>query len=212
MKLELAGDRLGAILDVGVRNDVAKLVTSSIYRQLRRWHSIWANNAAAGGEDERGCGEYVCSVVAVIPMVDRKLEGVTAMRWQGWDTRRKTRERRFTGELIGSSRRVEGKHGGGHRSGVQLTGGEDFPIPWCYPLISSVNPGGGSTNPCAGRSPATSEQRWQSDLYQATIPLDWDSVSLTVDIQAWFAHKSQWEHTPCSAAKLESYIPSTFRL
>jgi hypothetical protein len=40
MKLELAGDRLGAILDVGVRNDVAKLVTSSIYRQLRRWHSI----------------------------------------------------------------------------------------------------------------------------------------------------------------------------
>jgi hypothetical protein len=40
MKLELAGDQLGAILGVGVRNDVAKLVTGSIYRQLRRWHSI----------------------------------------------------------------------------------------------------------------------------------------------------------------------------
>jgi hypothetical protein len=40
MKLELAGDRLGAILDVGVRNDVAKLVTGSIYRQLRRWYTI----------------------------------------------------------------------------------------------------------------------------------------------------------------------------
>jgi hypothetical protein len=39
-KLELAGDRLGAILDVGVRNDIAKLVTGSIYRQLRRWYSI----------------------------------------------------------------------------------------------------------------------------------------------------------------------------
>jgi hypothetical protein len=38
--LELAGDRLGAILDMGVRNDVEKLVTGSIYRQLRRWYTI----------------------------------------------------------------------------------------------------------------------------------------------------------------------------
>jgi hypothetical protein len=50
---------------------------------------------------------------------------------------------------------------------------------------------GGSTNLCAGRSPAMSEQRWQSDLYQATVPLKWDSVGLTVNFQAWFAHKSQ---------------------
>jgi hypothetical protein len=40
VKLELGGDRLGVILGVGVRNDVAKLVTDSIYRQLRRWRSI----------------------------------------------------------------------------------------------------------------------------------------------------------------------------
>jgi aspartate/tyrosine/aromatic aminotransferase len=40
MKLGLAGDRLGAILAVGVRNDVAKRVTDSIYRQVRRWYSI----------------------------------------------------------------------------------------------------------------------------------------------------------------------------
>ena len=37
-KLELVGNRLGAILGVGVHNDIAKLATSSIYRQLRRWH------------------------------------------------------------------------------------------------------------------------------------------------------------------------------
>jgi hypothetical protein len=46
-KLELAGDRLGAILGVGVRNDVAKLVTGSIYRQLRRWRLI--RPGSAGG-------------------------------------------------------------------------------------------------------------------------------------------------------------------
>jgi hypothetical protein len=54
----------------------------------------------------------VFNVVAVIPVVDGKLEGVTAMRWRGWDTRRKAGERRFTGEHISSSRRVEGKCGG----------------------------------------------------------------------------------------------------
>jgi hypothetical protein len=62
--LELAGDRLGAILGVGMRNNVVKLVTGSIYRQLRRWHSILLNNAAAGDKKglwRRGC---VSSVVA----------------------------------------------------------------------------------------------------------------------------------------------------
>jgi hypothetical protein len=68
--------------------------------------------AAVGGEDEHRCGEYVCNVVAVSPMVGKKIEGVTATRWQGWDTRRKAGERRFTGEFIDSSRRVEGKQGG----------------------------------------------------------------------------------------------------
>jgi hypothetical protein len=42
----------------------------------------------------------VFSVVAVTPVVDRKLEGVTAMQWRGWDTRRKAGKRRFTGEPI----------------------------------------------------------------------------------------------------------------
>jgi hypothetical protein len=36
-KLELAGDRLGAILGVVVRDDVAKLAAGSIYRKSERW-------------------------------------------------------------------------------------------------------------------------------------------------------------------------------
>jgi hypothetical protein len=55
-------------------------------------------------------GEYVFNVVAVIPVVDGKLEGVTVMRWRGWDTRRKAVERLFTGEHICSSRTAEGKY------------------------------------------------------------------------------------------------------
>jgi hypothetical protein len=31
--------------------------------------------------------------VAVTPVIDGKLEGVTAMRWRGWDTRRKAGRR-----------------------------------------------------------------------------------------------------------------------
>jgi hypothetical protein len=62
-----------------------------------------------------------------------------------------------------------------------------IPSPRRYPLVSSMNPGGGSMNPCVGRSPATSEQCWQSDLYQATVPLKWDSVGLTVKLGANFS-------------------------
>ena len=58
MKLELAGDRLGAILDVGVRNDVAKLVTGSIYSRLKRWHTIWLDSVGGRrGEASSVCGK-----------------------------------------------------------------------------------------------------------------------------------------------------------
>jgi hypothetical protein len=36
-KFELAGDRLGAILGVVVRDDVAKLAAGSIYSARKRW-------------------------------------------------------------------------------------------------------------------------------------------------------------------------------
>jgi hypothetical protein len=60
---------MGAILGVGMRNNVAKLVTGSIYRQLRRWHSILSNNTVAGDKKglwRRGC---VSSVVASSPVM-----------------------------------------------------------------------------------------------------------------------------------------------
>jgi hypothetical protein len=47
-KFELAGDGLGAILDVVVCDDVAKLTAGSIYRPSERWPGIWV---------ERGGGQ-----------------------------------------------------------------------------------------------------------------------------------------------------------
>jgi hypothetical protein len=64
---------------------------------------------AAGGEEERRCDEYVFSVVAISPVVDGKLEGVTAMRWGSSDTWRKAGQRQFTGELICSAVKQKGE-------------------------------------------------------------------------------------------------------
>jgi hypothetical protein len=91
------------------------------------------------------------------------------MRWKGADTRRKTERRQFTGEHICSSRRAGG-YDGSHRSGVQLTGGEDSLAPRYYPVATSANPGGSNTNLRAGRSLATSKQCWQPDPPESTVP------------------------------------------
>jgi hypothetical protein len=72
VKLELGGDRLGVILGEGVRNDVARLVTDSIYRQLRRWRSIWSSNAAAGDKREPWRSEFVANTVATSPVLIRQ--------------------------------------------------------------------------------------------------------------------------------------------
>jgi hypothetical protein len=48
--------------------------------------TVWA----PGDEEEPWHGEYVSSGMAVTPVVDRKLEGVTAMRWKVRATRRTT--------------------------------------------------------------------------------------------------------------------------
>jgi hypothetical protein len=52
-----------------------------------------ARRAVAGREEEHGCSEYVFHDVAVTPVIDGKLEEVTAMRWRGWDTRCKAGRR-----------------------------------------------------------------------------------------------------------------------
>jgi hypothetical protein len=102
-KLELAGNRLGSILGVGVRNDIAKLVTSSIYRRPRRWHSIWSRNAAAGDEEGLWRRGFVSTAVASSPASMRQRWGVTMTRWKGRATWHKAGRRRFTGVLISST-------------------------------------------------------------------------------------------------------------
>jgi hypothetical protein len=52
MKLELAGDRLGTIVGVGVLDCLMELAVASIYRRLRRWRLIRSSNAAAGDKEE----------------------------------------------------------------------------------------------------------------------------------------------------------------
>jgi hypothetical protein len=86
--LGLTGDRLRTILGGWVLDYPTELAAGSIYTHRERWSRIWTGHTAAGGEEECECGEYVFSVVAVTPVVDGKLEGVTAMRWRGLDTRR----------------------------------------------------------------------------------------------------------------------------
>jgi hypothetical protein len=67
-KFELAGDRLGAILGVVVRDDVAKLTAGSIYRPSERWPGIWVERG--GGRKGQGvidAHEPVSIVVATSP-------------------------------------------------------------------------------------------------------------------------------------------------
>jgi hypothetical protein len=46
------GDRLLAILGGWVADDLAELVTGSIYRENGRWPRIWMRRAAVGGGEE----------------------------------------------------------------------------------------------------------------------------------------------------------------
>jgi hypothetical protein len=92
-KLELARNRLGAIFGVEVRNDIAKLVTSSIYKRLRRWHSIWSSNAAAGDEEGLWRRGFVSTAVAGSPASMRQQRGITMTRQRCPDTWRKVGRR-----------------------------------------------------------------------------------------------------------------------
>jgi hypothetical protein len=103
-KFELAGDRLGAILGVGVRDDVAKLAAGSIYSARKRWPVNRARHAAARerrrtlaqrlGVQHRGncSGDQRRARVSHGDAVDRQRhaagndEGLTVVRTliQGW--------------------------------------------------------------------------------------------------------------------------------
>jgi hypothetical protein len=64
-------------------------------------------------EERKGSGarESVASTVAVTPTSHEEAQGFTAMRWRGSSTWHTAGRRRFTGELICSSRKAEGKYG-----------------------------------------------------------------------------------------------------
>jgi hypothetical protein len=62
-KFELAGDRLGAILGVVVRDDVAKLTAGSIYRPSERWPGIWVERG--GGRKVPYPGFYLQNAITI---------------------------------------------------------------------------------------------------------------------------------------------------
>ena len=133
---------------------------------------------AAGDEEERGCGEYVSSVVAVTPVVDGKLEGVTATRWKGRATRHKAERRRSPVKLSDSTavnmvRRPE-----------LFIDQSLSPATYtrCYPLAPSTDWTGGGTNRGGNRSSAVKLLRWQSDPLGTLYHGDLHSVGLTFNL------------------------------
>jgi hypothetical protein len=52
MKLELAGDRLGTIVGVGVLDCLTELAVASIYRRRKRWPGIFAKGARRSEVEE----------------------------------------------------------------------------------------------------------------------------------------------------------------
>jgi hypothetical protein len=72
------------------------------------------NGDTRRSEERKGTGarESVASTVAVTPTSHEEAQGFTAMRWRGSSTWHTTGRRRYTGELICSSRKVEGKYDG----------------------------------------------------------------------------------------------------
>ena len=70
-----------AILGGWVADDLAELVTGSIYRENGRWPRIWTRHAAVGGEEEgTGAREFVANGVATSPAMMGWPKGVTATR------------------------------------------------------------------------------------------------------------------------------------
>jgi hypothetical protein len=111
---------------VEVRNDIAKLVTSSIYKRLRRWHSIWSSNSAAGDEEGLWRHGFVSTVVAGSPASVRQQRGITMTRQRCPDTWRRV-GRRLSPAFLSSS------------TAVTQYGGRSFLMAGAYPRRRSVH-------------------------------------------------------------------------
>jgi hypothetical protein len=69
LKSVLSGERLGAILGVVVRDDVAKLAAGSIYSARKRWPVNRARRAAVR-ERRHWRNDWVSSAVAIAPAIN----------------------------------------------------------------------------------------------------------------------------------------------
>ena len=84
MKLELAGDRLGAIVGVGVLDYPTELAVASIYREAKRWRPILRRET--GGRDEgRVTGGHTTWLLPwqSFRRSTERLKDVMAMQWHG---------------------------------------------------------------------------------------------------------------------------------
>ena len=114
--------------------------------------------AAVGSEEEHRCSEYVFHDVAVTPVIDGKLEGVTAMRWRGWDTRRKAG--RWLSPAFLSASTVVTQYGGRSSLLVEAYPRRRTPV---LPTYLRTTWTGCRTNHGGNRSPAVKLPRWRPD-------------------------------------------------
>jgi hypothetical protein len=123
-----------------------ELIVASIYRREERWRSIWPSSAGGrrrrralaqwigvqrhgnrSGDQRRVKAGYGDVVERVRHAVDNG-DGLTVVR------------------ILVRGAVSKGRGTAASRSGVQLTGGEDFLTPRCYPSATSMNPYADDTN------------------------------------------------------------------
>jgi hypothetical protein len=123
------------------------------------------------------CSGFVASTVAVIPVINGEARGshgdAVVRLGHAVDNGDGTTAMRFQSEGV---EKGEGYHGWpgwhpAHRRQGSLLSRAYLMATAHESRRATIN--GGSTNLCAGRSPATSEQRWRSDPYRVTVP--WQS-------------------------------------
>ena len=94
-------------------DDLVGLAGGSIYRKQERRSGILAvTRGSQRKKKSTGARESVASTVAVTPTSHGEAQGFTVMRWRGSSMWHMAGRRRFTGELICSSRKAGGKYGG----------------------------------------------------------------------------------------------------
>ena len=134
-KFELTGDRLGAILGVVVRDDVAKLAAGSIYSARKRRQGILT--ATRGGRKGRELLARMNSCPPSWRPHRRRLDSRSESRRRGGKAKPRGTRPRSGGspaKLSAPAAKQKGETTVSHRSDLQLTGGRDpFPRDVIHP-------------------------------------------------------------------------------